>query len=86
MAQDWIPDAELLQLPVAGLLTRWPSAAQVFLGFRMACIGCDFSGFDTVVEALEVHGVPAQAFLDHLMAAMLSAPTSTSDPIQGVER
>jgi hypothetical protein len=52
----------------------------------MACVGCDFSGFDTVVEALEVHGVPAQAFLDQLMAAMLSAPPSTSDPIQGVER
>ncbi len=85
MAQDRIADTELLQLPIALLLSRWPRAAQVLLTFRMACIGCDFSGFDTLAEALEVHGLTAQAFLEELWTAILSAPTSSSDPTQGGE-
>ena len=57
-----------LELSVLDVLSRWPASARLFLRYRMACIGCDFSRFDRVGEALAVHGLDPQVFLEGLAA------------------
>jgi len=46
-----------LDLPIADYLVRRPEAVTVFLALRFGCVGCDFSRFDTLRQALAVHGV-----------------------------
>jgi hybrid cluster-associated redox disulfide protein len=48
---------EILQATVADVLRRRPAAALAFIALRMACVGCAFSAFDTVQEALEAHHI-----------------------------
>ncbi|MEW6566567.1 MAG: DUF1858 domain-containing protein [Chloroflexota bacterium] len=67
-----------LAMNVAQVLERWPSTARVFLRFRMACVGCDFSRFDMIGEALEVHGLEAEEFLTAVQAAIETDRTSPS--------
>ena len=83
MALPNIPDDELLRLPIAELLARWPAVAQILLNLRMACVGCDFCGFDTVAEALEVHGLTAAAFLAQLRPALRTAGPHPPSAIEG---
>ena len=70
----------LLRLTVAEILDRWPVAAGAFINHRLACIGCDFSPFDTLAEALAVHHIPPQTFLNQLSD---SIDASQSLPQQG---
>lgn len=51
-----------LDLPVADYLVRRPEAVAVFLALRFGCVGCDFSRFDTLRQALAVHGVTLQDY------------------------
>ena len=53
-----------LELSVLDVLSRWPASARLFLRYRMVCIGCDFSRFDRLGEALAVHG-PYLGHVDH---------------------
>ena len=62
-------DRDLLDLPVADLLERWPVTAGVFLRHCMACIGCVFSGMDTARQALDAHGIEHNRFRRQLMQA-----------------
>ncbi len=55
-----------LALTVIDILSRWPEASRLFLDRRMACIGCDFSRFDRLGEALAVHGLDPNEFLEGL--------------------
>ncbi len=71
-----------LDLSVADVLTRWPQTARAFLDQRMACVGCEFSAFDTLREALEIHAVPSAAFLAGLERAMLDGSANAPDPSQ----
>jgi hybrid cluster-associated redox disulfide protein len=52
-----------LALTVFDVLRRWPAAARLLLHRRMACVGCDFSRFDRLDEALAVHGLDPDEFL-----------------------
>lgn len=76
------PDSEtLLDLTVAELLERWPAASAPFIQHRLACLGCSFSAFDTVREALEIHSLPEAHFLATLRAALaLSTPALPDAP------
>jgi hybrid cluster-associated redox disulfide protein len=51
-----------LDLPIADYLVRRPEAVAVFLALRFGCVGCDFSRFDTLRQALDVHGVTPQDY------------------------
>ena len=51
-----------LDLPIADYLVRRPEAVAVFLALRFGCVGCDFSRFDTLRQALAVHGVTLQDY------------------------
>jgi hybrid cluster-associated redox disulfide protein len=70
MAGPASPSAAL-DLTVADVLTRWPPAARAFLDQRMACVGCEFSAFDSLREALDIHAVPYAAFFAALERALL---------------
>jgi len=74
-------DQALLDLPVAMLLSRWPEAARAFLDRQMACIGCQFSPFDTVAEALDIHQVSAEDFLAALQQAVPARGPNRTDPL-----
>jgi hybrid cluster-associated redox disulfide protein len=53
-------------LPMHELLEKWPETIPVFLRYRMSCIGCYMSSFDTLEDALKVHGLPIHEVLESL--------------------
>jgi len=59
-----------LEWKVAEVIERCAGASVVFSRFRMACVGCHFSRFDRLDEALEVHGLDPQDFLEALVAVI----------------
>jgi hybrid cluster-associated redox disulfide protein len=67
---------EILQATVAEMLQRRPAAAQAFIALRMACIGCAFSAFDTVEEALEAHHIHPRRMLAALDAIRETHPSA----------
>jgi len=71
---------DALSLKVNELLARWPAAARGFLDHRMACIGCQFSGFDSLQEALDVHHVPVAAFFESFETASASESPTSAGP------
>lgn len=58
---------EVLGLTVSDLLERWPEAVQVLFDFHLACIGCSYSRFSTLEQALELQGIDGRAFLESLL-------------------
>ncbi len=63
----------LEQMSVDALLTRWPQATTLFLRYRMACVGCSFSAFDTLAEALHIYAIPRHVFLNELQQLIASS-------------
>lgn len=59
-----------LDILVADLLKRYPDAAEVFLAYRMSCLGCEMSGFETLGDALRIYHIPAGDFLSALSARL----------------
>jgi hybrid cluster-associated redox disulfide protein len=55
-----------LDLTIRDYLTRRPHAVGVLLDLRMGCLGCEFSAFDTLRQALTAHGIPLFQYIDHL--------------------
>jgi hybrid cluster-associated redox disulfide protein len=53
-------------LMVAYVMNEWPATVQVFLEHRMGCIGCYLSPFDSLEDALMVHGIPVEPFVAEL--------------------
>ncbi|MCJ7703593.1 MAG: DUF1858 domain-containing protein [Anaerolineales bacterium] len=45
------------------ILTKWPETLPVFIYYRMTCIGCYMSPFDTLEDALIVHSLPLDEIL-----------------------
>jgi len=48
------------------ILDRWPGTIPLFLEYRMACVGCSMSAFDTLEEALSVYNLPQEDILHSL--------------------
>lgn len=62
--------AELMATNVESLLSQWPATAQVFISYRMACVGCDFAKYHTTQEALEAYSLEQSIILNELAASM----------------
>lgn len=60
------PDPGDLDLPITEYLARRPEAVSVFLDLRLGCVGCDFSAFDSLRQALGIHGISIPTYLDRL--------------------
>ena len=56
-------------MPLADLMTRWPTTIPVFLRHRMLCVGCLISPFHTVVDACAEYGLDEDAFVAELLEA-----------------
>lgn len=54
---------------VAQLLERHPVTIRVFIGHRMACIGCAIGPYHTVEEACAEYDLPISTFMRELMVA-----------------
>ncbi len=64
------PLRQPLGMIVAELLEQHPEAAPVFLKYRMNCLGCEMSPFETLGDALRTYHLPEQPFLEDLAAAL----------------
>jgi len=53
-------------LPMHEILEQWPETIPVFLAYKMNCIGCYMSSFDTLADALLVHNLPIDDVLKAL--------------------
>lgn len=69
-----------LDLSIRDYLAQMPQAVDVLLDLRMGCLGCDFSAFDTLRQALGAHGIPLPHYLDHLSRIGLSALGESRPP------
>ena len=84
MKQTIFPDPrEVLDLTVNDLLQKWPAAVQVFLTFRLGCIGCVYNGFDTLREALEVQKVDEEQFINSLLSTIWETKNFQLDESEG---
>jgi hybrid cluster-associated redox disulfide protein len=53
-------------LSVDEVMRRWPGAIEIFIRWRMLCVGCSIARFCTIAEACADHHVPLQDFLAEL--------------------
>lgn len=51
---------------VSDIMNTWPPTVQVFLRYRMLCIGCELSEFDTLNEVIENYDLDSETFLQEL--------------------
>jgi hydroxylamine reductase len=68
LATDTMATAEPVHVndTIAVVLMKRPSAAHVFVGRRMHCLGCDVAAFETLAEACAVYGLPVDDILAEL--------------------
>ena len=55
-----------VDMSVAEIMNTWPQTVQLFLRYRMLCIGCEFSEFDTLNEVIKNYGFNSEKFLQEL--------------------
>jgi hybrid cluster-associated redox disulfide protein len=55
------------------ILNQWPETIKLFLDYRMACVGCSMSSFDTLRDALAAHDLPQDVVLHALNASVKTA-------------
>ena len=53
-------------LAIATLLAQWPETAAVLVSRRMACVGCEMNGFETILDAAAVYGISQNALIGDL--------------------
>lgn len=63
-------------LTVQTVLDTWPSTRSVFIGRRMACVGCDLAPFMTIAEAEAAYGIPP----GELERELRAVETSPAEP------
>ena len=62
--------ADLAELMIEEVLTRWPQTADIFHRHNMACVGCPVAGFYTVADAAGVYDLTQEQFLNELMVSI----------------
>ncbi|MFN8481989.1 MAG: DUF1858 domain-containing protein [Anaerolineae bacterium] len=64
----------LADMTLEEILNQWPETAAVFMRHRMACVGCDLAGLETLAEAASIYGLNLATFLDELRQAVNQTP------------
>lgn len=54
------------EMLVSDLLTQYPTTAPIFIRYRMACVGCGMSSFETLAAAAEIYQVPLAQLINEL--------------------
>jgi len=60
------------------ILDRWPETIPVFLRYRMECVGCYLSTFDTLEEAATAHKIPLEPLVQALNRVIQNPPLERS--------
>ncbi len=47
---------DIVDMPVALIMQRWPTTVPVFLREELHCVGCPIGGFHTLADAAREHG------------------------------
>ena len=63
------------QMSVSDLLRDWPQTIPVFLKYRMACVGCSMSSFETLKDAARIYGIAPDTFIGELQDAANNSST-----------
>jgi len=58
--------AGILHTPIATLLSRYPQVSRVIIRHRMGCVGCAFSKFHSLHDALEIYQLQQEPFLTEI--------------------
>lgn len=69
------------ELNVEEFISRWPCAAQAFVRYGMACVGCEMGRFETVREAAGVYGITIKEFTTAIAQACESQMDGEADAI-----
>ncbi|NLG98768.1 MAG: DUF1858 domain-containing protein [Chloroflexi bacterium] len=62
-------------MSVSDLIDKFPQVIPVFLRYRMACVGCSMSSFETLDSAAKIYGVAPETFISELRQAILEPET-----------
>jgi hybrid cluster-associated redox disulfide protein len=62
-------DAPRLDQPVEEIMGRWPQTARVFLGRKMACVGCIMAPFQTLSAAARAYHISEGELLAEIRSA-----------------
>ncbi len=54
-------------MPMAQILRDWPIVAEVFISYRMACIGCHFSRFHRLRDAIDIYQLDQAALCGEII-------------------
>lgn len=63
---------------VQTVIDRYPAVIPVFIQHRLHCVGCQMAAFNTLAEAVQVHGVALEPFLADLQRTI--QPPATGGP------
>ena len=67
------------EMIVADVLQDWPQTIPIFLEYRMGCVGCAMSPFDTLADVVEIYGLQVDRFLTELRDAIDAEPGTAGD-------
>lgn len=48
---------------------RWPGTIQVFLRWKIACVGCPMAAFDTLADVARTYGLPYERLVQEMEEA-----------------
>ncbi len=61
-------------LTVSTVLDHWGEAASVFIAFRMACVGCPLSCFESLAAAAKNYGLAPDLLVERINEVILRSP------------
>ncbi len=68
-------------LIIADVFTQWPGTMTVFIKRKMSsCIGCPMASLMTLADAIKVHNLSAEPFLQELNIAARERPATDKKP------
>ncbi len=64
-----------LDTRIYDLLRKYPKTAVLFIQYRMACIGCPMSIFDTIKDAALYHHINPQSLFEKIQTIIQQSDT-----------
>jgi hybrid cluster-associated redox disulfide protein len=69
-------------MTVAALLNVVPQAVEVFVAFRLACVGCPFERFHTLAKVAEIYQLDLNTLLDDLRSCLQRSTQADDSPAE----
>lgn len=49
-------------MKIDDIIEKYPNTIPILMGYGLHCVGCAFSGFDTLEQGAKIHGMPKEEF------------------------